>query len=117
MAASSCPKRLWPGWLLRKWLLCFLSLPCPTACEWQGIAQHLDVAVGTQSLADAVGRYPDPVPASLSLKGWMAFYAGRVDRCLVDARDVTPQPGDLYARCVTPDIVRPFKGRPGTWRW
>ena len=46
-----------------------------------------------------------------------AFFAGRVDACYVGEARVTPQPGDFYGGWITPDLVGPFKGEPGTEGW
>ena len=46
-----------------------------------------------------------------------AFYAGRVDEVTVDGAHVEPQPGGFYGGWITPEIVGPFKGEPGSMRW
>ncbi len=89
----------------------------PTACEWKGLARYFDVVVGARRWNEAAWCYPDPVPEFLAIQGWFAFYAGRVDRCLVDGRSVTPQPGNFYGGWITADIVGPFKGGPDSWGW
>ncbi len=40
-----------------------------------------------------------------------------MDACLVDGVPVRAQPGDFYGGWITPDVVGPFKGDPGTWGW
>jgi hypothetical protein len=35
----------------------------------------------------------------------------------VDEEVAQPQPGDFYGGWVTPEIVGPFKGAPGTTGW
>ncbi|HSG18487.1 MAG TPA: hypothetical protein VLE70_19495 [Anaerolineae bacterium] len=40
-----------------------------------------------------------------------------MDKCTADGRPATPQPGDYYGGWITPDIVGPFKGEPGSERW
>ena len=47
----------------------------------------------------------------------MAFYAGLMDMCQVGEDVVTPQPGGFYGGWITPSVVGPFKGDPGTWGW
>ena len=47
----------------------------------------------------------------------MAIYPGRMDRCTLDGDVVTAQEGDFYGGWITPRVVGPFKGAPGTWGW
>ena len=61
--------------------------------------------------------YPDPTPLFAPLAGFVSFYAGPMDRCLVDDEVVTAQPGGFYGGWITQDVVGPFKGGPGTWGW
>jgi hypothetical protein len=37
--------------------------------------------------------------------------------CYVDEHRVEPQAGDYYGGWITPDVVGPFKGDPGTGDW
>jgi hypothetical protein len=46
----------------------------------------------------------------------VAFYPNRMDACWVGEK-VEAQEGDFYGGWITPDIVGPFKGAPGTWGW
>ena len=46
----------------------------------------------------------------------MAFYPAALD-CLVDGAAVTPQPGGFYGGWITPELVGPFKGEPGSEDW
>ncbi|MBW4654543.1 MAG: DUF427 domain-containing protein [Kaiparowitsia implicata GSE-PSE-MK54-09C] len=86
-------------------------------CEWKGIAAYYTLTVGDRTLPDIAWGYPDPTPSFSALKDHLAFYAAPMDRCSVDGELVTPQPGGFYGGWVTPDIVGPFKGEPGTWGW
>jgi len=86
-------------------------------CEWKGRAAYVSLAVGDRRSADAGWFYADPTPAFASLRGYYAFYAGKVDACSVDGLPVVVQEGDFYGGWVTPDVVGPFKGSPGTWDW
>lgn len=88
-----------------------------TQCEWKGGAAYFDVVLGHRRIPRVAWCYPRPVPEFASIRGWLAFYAGRVDRCLVDGQVVTPQPGEFYGGWITPDVVGPFKGGPGSWGW
>jgi hypothetical protein len=51
------------------------------------------------------------------MAGAIAFFAARMDECLVDGERATPQPGGFYGGWVTDEIVGPFKGDPGTSGW
>jgi len=46
----------------------------------------------------------------------VAFYAGTLD-CRVDGAGVRPQPGGFYGGWITPELVGPFKGEPGSQHW
>ncbi len=46
------------------------------------------------------------------MAGYLAFYAGPMDACLVDGERVVPQPGSFYGGWITKDVVGPFKGDP-----
>ena len=86
-------------------------------CEWKGRAEYFTVRVGDREAANAAWAYPAPTPAFAPLAGYVSFYAGRMDRCLVDDEIVTPQPGGFYGGWITADVVGPFKGGPGTRGW
>lgn len=88
-----------------------------SSCEWKGAASYVDVVVGDHVAHDAGWYYPKPPARYSALRDHVAFYAGRVDRCTVDGVVVTPQPGGFYGGWITPDVVGPFKGEPGTRDW
>ncbi len=92
-----------------------------THCEWKGVAAYVDLVLtdptGTRVVADAAWTYPSPNPAFTEVAGWFAFYASRVDRCRVGEDEVTPNDGDFYGGWITPDVVGPFKGGPGSRGW
>ena len=88
-----------------------------SVCEWKGRAEYFSVRVGDRELAGAAWAYPNPVPRFAPIAGYVAFYAGPMDRCLVNDEVVTPQPGGFYGGWITADIVGPFKGGPGTTGW
>jgi uncharacterized protein (DUF427 family) len=88
-----------------------------TVCEWKGAAAYYDVTAGDRTARDAAWGYPRPTPAFAPIAGHVAFYPGRMDACLVDEEPVRPQPGGFYGGWVTPDVVGPFKGEPGTGGW
>ena len=86
-------------------------------CEWKGQAKYYTVVVGEKTAANAAWFYPNPTPAFTRIKEYVAFYPGRMDLCLVDGEEVTPQPGGFYGGWITSDVVGPFKGEPGTMGW
>lgn len=86
-------------------------------CEWKGTAHYFDVRVGDFIAMAAAWTYPNPNDPYAALKDHVAFYPAPMDACLVNGTRVTPQPGGFYGGWITPDIVGPFKGAPGTRLW
>lgn len=86
-------------------------------CEWKGHAVYWSLDMDGAVVEDVAWSYPMPTPSFAELRDCLAFYAGRVDHCRVGTHVVTPQPGGFYGGWVTPDIVGPFKGEPGTESW
>ncbi len=86
-------------------------------CEWKGAARYWDVRVGDRVGERAAWGYPSPDPAYEALRDHVGFYAGRVDGCWVGNDRVVPQPGGFYAGWITPGLLGPFKGEPGTEGW
>ena len=86
-------------------------------CEWKGLANYVDVVVGDQRAAAAAWAYAEPTPGFASIRGYLAFYAQKMDACYVDGERARPQPGRFYGGWVTDDIVGPIKGEPGTGHW
>jgi len=91
--------------------------PGSSFCEWKGRASYWTVRAGDAEAVGAAWSYEHPYPAFARLLGHVAFYAGRMDACWVGELQVTPQPGGFYGGWVTPDLVGPFKGEPGTGHW
>jgi uncharacterized protein (DUF427 family) len=88
-----------------------------TLCEWKGRAAYFDLVLGDRVSPRAAWTYEGPMRGYEALAGRVAFYAGRVDRALVDGELARPQPGGFYGGWVTDDVVGPFKGEPGTEGW
>lgn len=88
-----------------------------SVCEWKGVARYWDVRAGGRTARRAAWGYPQPAPAFDALADCVSVYPGAMDRCEVDGVAVTPQAGGFYGGWITPDIVGPFKGAPGTWGW
>ncbi|MDP9365928.1 MAG: DUF427 domain-containing protein [Chloroflexota bacterium] len=91
--------------------------PRSSLCEWKGQAAYYTVTVGDRSAPDAAWCYPDPTPAFAPIARFLAFYPSLMDECTVDGVPVRAQPGDFYGGWITPDILGPFKGDPGTGGW
>lgn len=86
-------------------------------CEWKGMSQYWSVKVGDRLAENAGWSYRDPWEGFEQLRDYIAFNASKMDACFVDGQRVTPQPGSYYGGWITPNIVGPFKGLPGTERW
>jgi uncharacterized protein (DUF427 family) len=82
-----------------------------TLCEWKGQASYFDITGENRAAASAAWMYTDPLPAYRALKGYIAFYPGRVDACFIGEERATAQAGDYYGGWITADITGPFKGR------
>jgi uncharacterized protein (DUF427 family) len=88
-----------------------------TFCEFKGTADYFDLSGGGRTERTAGWHYPDPVAAYDQLKGHVAVYPGRMDRCTLGGEEVRAQEGDFYGGWITSDIEGPFKGGPGTRGW
>lgn len=86
-------------------------------CEFKGRVGYLDVVAGDVVAARAAWYYPSPSRGFEQLIDHVAIYPGRMDRCTLDGDVVTAQEGDFYGGWITPRVVGPFKGAPGTWGW
>ena len=85
-----------------------------TYCEWKGTATYWALA---RDIAEPVAWcYERPRPRFEVIKGYLAFYPGRVD-CRIDGETVRTQPGRFYGGWITSEVVGPFKGEPGTGHW
>ncbi len=87
--------------------------PGQSFCEYKGLASYL--SVGAED--GAAWFYPRPNHGYEVLTDRVAVYPGRMQRCTVGTHTVTPQEGDFYGGWITPNIVGPFKGAPGTLGW
>jgi uncharacterized protein (DUF427 family) len=85
-------------------------------CEWKGEARYWHVVAGGARIERAAWSYPDPLPPYKEIQWHLAFYAALLD-CQVDGVRVVPQPGRFYGGWITPEVVGPFKGEPGTEGW
>ena len=88
-----------------------------TLCEWKGVAVYFTLQVQGKVSQNAAWSYPNPSAGFEPLHDYVAFYPSRVDACYVNDVLVSAQEGDYYGGWITPDVVGPFKGRPGTEGW
>ncbi|GJD44402.1 hypothetical protein AFCDBAGC_2269 [Methylobacterium cerastii] len=96
-------------------------------CEWKGRAVLFDVLAGGATtpgattpgatIPGAAWAYPDPTPGFRAIAGYVAFYAGPMEACFVGGVRAEPQPGGFYGGWITPGVVGPFKGGPGSMGW
>ena len=86
-------------------------------CEFKGAASYWHLIVNGRTSQDAAWSYEDPSPGFEKLRAMIAFYPGRVDRCLLDDETVEPQSGHFYGGWITAEITGPLKGGPGTSGW
>ncbi len=90
-------------------------------CEWKGRAHYFHVRGGdgpdARTASESAWGYDEPSPAFEPIRGYVAFYPGRMDACFVDEEQVTAQPGGFYGGWITADVVGPFKGGPGSRGW
>ena len=84
-------------------------------CEWKGPAAYCSI-ITPRRIERAAWWYPEPTEPFAAVADHLAFYPALVD-CFVDGEPVAPQPGAFYGGWVTPDVVGPFKGGPGSQFW
>ena len=87
-------------------------------CEWKGVATYFDVVGPSGRIAErSAWTYTGPEHAFAVITNHIAFYAGMMDACHVGDAVVRPMDGDFYGGWITPELVGPFKGAPGTRHW
>lgn len=85
-----------------------------TYCEWKGTATYW--ALKRNPAEPVAWSYERPRARFESIKGHVAFYAGRVD-CYLAGELARGQAGRHYGGWITSEVVGPFKGEPGTGHW
>ncbi len=85
-------------------------------CEWKGPASYWSLVHEERRLERVAWSYPKPLAGGEPLAGCVAFYPASLD-CRVDGSRVKPQPGGFYGGWITPELVGPFKGEPGSEGW
>ena len=90
--------------------------PGSSFCEWKGPARYWSLVDQARRIDGVAWSYPQPLDGAEALASRVAFYPARLD-CTVDGAPVSPQPGGFYGGWITPELVGPFKGEPGTSGW
>ena len=85
-------------------------------CEWKGLARYWTVVLPGRRLPRAAWSYPDARAGFKAIRDCVSFYPSLLD-CTVDGQPVLPQPGEFYGGWVTPEVIGPFKGEPGSQGW
>lgn len=85
-------------------------------CEWKGQATYWNIELNGRSLQKAAWSYEKPNPSFRSITGYYSFYPARVN-CTVDGIRVKAQPGSFYGGWMTPEVIGPVKGEPGSSGW
>ncbi len=85
-------------------------------CEWKGEARYWSLVHGTARLERVGWSYPKPFAGARALTDYVAFYPAQLN-CTVAGNSVRPQPGGFYGGWITPELVGPFKGAPGSQGW
>jgi len=92
------------------------AAPGASVCEWKGSARYWALTVGDVRIERVAWSYPDPLPGFEAIRDYVAFYPARLE-CFVGGIRVQPQAGRFYGGWITPEVVGPFKGVPGTEGW
>jgi uncharacterized protein (DUF427 family) len=93
-----------------------VEAPGSSFCEWKGPARYWTLTRGGRSLPNVAWSYQSPLAGAEVLADRVAFYPTHLD-CTVDGAKVRPQPGGFYGGWITPELVGPFKGDPGSSGW
>jgi uncharacterized protein (DUF427 family) len=96
---------------------CLTETSRTSYCEFKGLARYLDVSAGGRVERVAAWGYEEPTIGFEEIARHVAVYPARMDACYVDGERVRAQQGDFYGGWITPEIVGPFKGGPGTVGW
>lgn len=87
-----------------------------TFCEWKGRADYFCLEARGRVISHIAWCYPEPFDGFAAIRNYVSFYPEKCD-CFVEGERVKPQGGGYYGGWVTPEIVGPFKGQPGTSGW
>jgi len=95
-----------------------LLQPAPggSFCEWKGPARYWSLVDGPRQLPGVAWSYPQPLAGAEALADRVAFYLGGLQGW-IDGAPLLAQPGGFYGGWITPELVGPFKGGPGSEGW
>jgi uncharacterized protein (DUF427 family) len=88
-----------------------------SVCKRKGAARLFDIHGGGRIARRATWGHQNPTPPVAALADCVSAYPALMDRCEVGGVAVDAREGDVWGDSVTPDIVGPFTGAPGTWGW
>jgi uncharacterized protein (DUF427 family) len=94
----------------------FREAPGSSFCEWKGPARYWSLIDAGRELPGAAWSYPNPLAGAEAIADCVAFYASLLEAS-VGGEPVTAQPGGFYGGWITPELVGPFKGEPGSGGW
>jgi uncharacterized protein (DUF427 family) len=94
----------------------FQQAPGTSFCEWKGPARYWSLIDGDRRLPAVAWSYPEPLSGAEAIADCVALYANVLE-CRVGGARVIPQPGGFYGGWITPELVGPFKGEPGSGGW
>lgn len=92
------------------------AAPGGSFCEWKGPACYWSLVDGARHLPAVAWSYPQPLAGAEALADRVAFYLGGLQGT-IDGVALRPQPGGFYGGWITPELVGPFKGEPGSESW
>lgn len=91
-------------------------VPGSSFCEWKGPATYWSLVSADRRLERVAWSYPNPLTGAEAVADCVAFYPTNLE-CRVNGALVTAQPGGFYGGWITPELVGPFKGEPGSSTW
>jgi uncharacterized protein (DUF427 family) len=94
----------------------FQPAPGSSFCEWKGPARYWSLVCGDRILPRVAWSYPQPLAGAELIAECVALYCAPLS-CRVDGAPVRAQPGGFYGGWITPELVGPFKGEPGSQGW
>jgi uncharacterized protein (DUF427 family) len=86
-------------------------------CEFKGMAAYYHIKSNGEVANNAAWGYPGARGSFENISDCISIYAHQMDECWVNDQKVMAQEGDFYGGWITPNIVGPFKGGPGTFGW
>ena len=88
-----------------------------SVCEWKGPASYWSLETPGRRIPELAWSYERPTEAFAAIRGYLAFYASKVDEAWVGDERATPQAGGFYGGWMTSRIAGPVKGEAGSRGW